>query len=259
MNDPFDVLECIMNALDEELNCEETQATRATETTGITTTTETTKTTERRPNISNSLFNTIERVSKCERCNSWAATLTPFITLLLPCYADIPEIHKPTLQDCLADYFTIREDPAGTCQACEDQGMGLAPSSIITHILTSPKYLFLTFDRKDFKDRQDNGVYYGGSLPMRDIPKAKKVIPSHQLNLKPYIKKQNLDNIVTGYTLYGVLNLWGYIQGGHVTAYCKGAGGWTSYDDHTVKDIPAAQVLNSQALVLFYARNDILQ
>lgn len=58
----------------------------------------------------------------------------------------------------------------------------------------------------------------------------------------------------TNYRLYGVINHFGGVNGGHYTAYCRNGEQWREFDDLDVKDITEETALNNKvvAYVLFY-------
>lgn len=57
----------------------------------------------------------------------------------------------------------------------------------------------------------------------------------------------------TDYSLFGVSNHYGTIDGGHYTAFCSsGPNTWHKYDDHEVYDMNARDAKTSAAYVLFY-------
>jgi ubiquitin carboxyl-terminal hydrolase 8 len=58
----------------------------------------------------------------------------------------------------------------------------------------------------------------------------------------------------TKYRLYGIINHFGGVMGGHYTAHCKNGEQWREFDDLSVDDITPDKALDNQvsAYVLFY-------
>ncbi|XP_068607231.1 ubiquitin carboxyl-terminal hydrolase 8 [Brachionichthys hirsutus] len=73
------------------------------------------------------------------------------------------------------------------------------------------------------------------------------------LDLNQYVigPKQTLKK----YSLFGLSNHYGGLDGGHYTAYCKNAfkQRWYKFDDHEVSEISASSVKSSAAYILFYS------
>jgi len=65
--------------------------------------------------------------------------------------------------------------------------------------------------------------------------------------------------VVTGekytYELYGVINHFGGIQGGHYTSFIKNANKkWYHYNDTSVKEVSVQEICSTKAYCLFYRR-----
>ena len=56
------------------------------------------------------------------------------------------------------------------------------------------------------------------------------------------------------YDLYGVVNHYGSMGGGHYTAYCKNFMNqrWFEFDDSRVSEVDPKSVITEHAYVLFY-------
>lgn len=60
------------------------------------------------------------------------------------------------------------------------------------------------------------------------------------------------------YSLYGIVNHFGTLEGGHYTAYCNTSSQkWYKYDDHEVSEISASSIRTPAAYILFYRSSDI--
>jgi hypothetical protein len=60
--------------------------------------------------------------------------------------------------------------------------------------------------------------------------------------------------------LYGIINHYGSINGGHYISFIKNerTNQWWEYDDSTVKQLGESQVRSKFAYILFYKRRDIM-
>ena len=100
-----------------------------------------------------------------------------------------------------------------------------------------PKYMIVILKRFDMsgKKRNDN-IIFPEILDMQDFCIVER--------------KQ------TSYRLYGTINHYGSIFGGHYTAHCRNHEQWRSFDDMNVEDIELEDVLSEHrsAYVLFYEK-----
>lgn len=78
--------------------------------------------------------------------------------------------------------------------------------------------------------------------------------PLNELSLKNYCYVNQNDSVQRLYDLYGVVNHFGTMEGGHYIAACKHASKqkWFKYDDHEVTEISNTDVRSSAAYILFY-------
>ena len=58
----------------------------------------------------------------------------------------------------------------------------------------------------------------------------------------------------TEYEIYGVVNHFGSLNGGHYTANCKTDQGWYNFDDSRASKISESSIFNNNAYLLFYKR-----
>jgi ubiquitin C-terminal hydrolase len=58
----------------------------------------------------------------------------------------------------------------------------------------------------------------------------------------------------TEYEIYGVVNHFGSLNGGHYTANCKTDQGWYNFNDSSVHKINESEVFNNSSYLLFYKR-----
>ena len=79
--------------------------------------------------------------------------------------------------------------------------------------------------------------------------------PLNDLSLKNYRYVNQHDSANGCYDLYGVVNHYGTMEGGHYVAFCKHAyrEKWYKYDDHDVSQMTSIDVKTQAAYILFYA------
>lgn len=79
------------------------------------------------------------------------------------------------------------------------------------------------------------------------------------LDVSKYLKSdQKNSGESTIYDLFGVVNHFGSLNGGHYTATCKSSidNGWYYYNDSSVSSAGNQKIMNDAAYVLFYRRRD---
>ena len=65
------------------------------------------------------------------------------------------------------------------------------------------------------------------------------------------------EGISTKYDLFGIVNHFGSLNGGHYTANCKNPDGqWYNFNDGSVSAIGNKNVVSSSAYLLFYRRKE---
>ncbi|XP_035208006.1 ubiquitin carboxyl-terminal hydrolase 8-like [Stegodyphus dumicola] len=65
--------------------------------------------------------------------------------------------------------------------------------------------------------------------------------------------EENGEECLQSYSLYGIVNHYGTLEGGHYTAYCNALSNkWYKYDDHEVSEINVSDIKTSAAYILFY-------
>ena len=77
--------------------------------------------------------------------------------------------------------------------------------------------------------------------------------------MKNYVKSDcNKEGISTVYDLYGVVNHFGSLNGGHYTAFGKGIdGNWYNYNDSSVSNASKKELTSPAAYMLFYRRREL--
>lgn len=85
--------------------------------------------------------------------------------------------------------------------------------------------------------------------------------PLYDLDLSPFLgSSSNSSSSSSIYDLYGLINHYGSINGGHYTSLIKNerTNVWWQYDDSSVKPIGESKVRSLHAYILFYKRRDIM-
>ena len=83
--------------------------------------------------------------------------------------------------------------------------------------------------------------------------------PIEGLDVGKYVKMDcKAQGISTVYDLYGIVNHFGNLNGGHYTATIKSPldGQWYYYNDSSVSQAGSGKIMNDAAYILFYRRRD---
>lgn len=84
--------------------------------------------------------------------------------------------------------------------------------------------------------------------------------PTTGLDLRKFVQDERIKNSETPvlYDLYAVSNHYGSLNGGHYTAYGYNShmGRWYNFNDSSVSNADASDVVTSGAYILFYRRRD---
>lgn len=148
-----------------------------------------------------------------------------------------------TLQDCLSAFFSADElkgDNMYSCEQCKKLRNGLKYSKV----LKLPEILCIhlkRFRHEFFSSKISTYISF----------------PLNGLEMKPYLHK-DCKAEVTSYDLVAVVCHHGTAGGGHYTAYCLNHINeqWYEFDDQYVTEVDVSQVINCEAYVLFYKKND---
>ena len=87
---------------------------------------------------------------------------------------------------------------------------------------------------------------------------VKKIIllfPVKDLDLGKYIVGPDKSN--SKYDLYGVIQHFGSLNGGHYTAMCKNQENWVDYNDSRIDFVKGNNPISQNAYILFYRSNDL--
>ncbi|XP_029947823.1 ubiquitin carboxyl-terminal hydrolase 8 [Salarias fasciatus] len=173
---------------------------------------------------------------QCLTCHRKSRTFETFMYLSLP----LASTSKCSLQDCLRLFSKeerLTDNNKVFCRHCKAH----RDSTKKLEIWKVPPILLVHLKRFSYEGRWKQKLQTSVDFPLDSLDLAQYVIGP----------KQNLKR----YSLYGVSNHYGGLDGGHYTAYCKNAlkQRWYKFDDHEVSDISTSSVKSSAAYILFYS------
>ncbi|XP_027696573.1 inactive ubiquitin carboxyl-terminal hydrolase 50 [Vombatus ursinus] len=172
----------------------------------------------------------------CLKCENCTYKNEVFTVLSLP----IPSECECSLQECLGCFFqqdTLTWNNQIHCAFCESK----QDAAVRASIAKAPKTVIFHLKRFDcqcrVKRKLRTDIHY----------------PLNNLDLSPYIYP--LFRKHPKYSLCGVVNHFGDLDGGHYTAFCKNTVSqtWYSFDDTRVCEIPDSAVQTAAAYLLFYS------
>ena len=151
------------------------------------------------------------------------------------------------LKDCLDLYgqnIELKDDDMWYCSKCKKHQI----SKQKLQIYKAPNYLIIQIKRFNIKKYGSSSSTFSGEKNDTFVS-----YPITDLNLSDYIvgPEKDKNNI---YDLYGVVQHFGSLSGGHYTAICKNDGNWISYNDSSL-DIVNNPVTKN-AYILFYKRKE---
>lgn len=174
---------------------------------------------------------------KCRSCGHTSLSFTPFTFLTLP----LPKRgQRTTLKDCINNFSEtelVTGADAWHCPHCKCPRDALKTITI----WRLPAVLIIQLKRfyfeGVFRSKLQNHVNFPvDGLLMEDASSG-----------RPQDFK---------YDLYGVVNHYGDLSGGHYISFGKHpfSGKWITYDDSVVNEMPQSKVCSSAAYMLFYSR-----
>ncbi|XP_049964107.1 ubiquitin carboxyl-terminal hydrolase 8 [Schistocerca serialis cubense] len=171
---------------------------------------------------------------KCLRCDKESVTYETFSNLTLP----LPHNNNCSLDDCLKLYLAGERITGWTCPACKEKRDAVKKFDI----LYLPPVLIIHFKR----------FYVDGWCRKRQNYVD---FPIDKLDMEQYLNESSYNHSHMTFSLYGVSNHYGTMEGGHYTAYCKNdvKNKWYKFDDHEVNVMPPLSVKTGAAYILFYA------
>lgn len=173
---------------------------------------------------------------RCLTCGTTSTTYTPFMSLTIP----IPHTNsKFSLYDCLQE-FTKEEildgDDAWNCNVCK-QPRKATKELTITRL---PMVLIIHLKRFATRGRWGDKLNTLIEFPLVKLDLTKYVPPP--------LENQPTDHETTPpfiYDLYGVVNHYGTLSGGHYTSYVKDSykDAWNSFDDSKATTVDESTVM----------------
>ncbi|XP_077285920.1 ubiquitin specific protease 8 [Arctopsyche grandis] len=175
----------------------------------------------------------IKSTVTCLMCGKKSVTYDSFSNLSLGLPAD--KSNRYSLNDCLKLYLSGEEITNWDCPCCKTKRKATKKLDISK----LPPVLIIHFNRF-YQDYSTNTCRKKQTYI--DFPLENLTMPSCQ------------DDKSVVYSLYGVSNHYGTMEGGHYTAYCKSSyhRSWYKFDDHLVTGISPSDVKSSAAYILFY-------
>ncbi|XP_054627618.1 ubiquitin carboxyl-terminal hydrolase 8 isoform X2 [Dunckerocampus dactyliophorus] len=173
---------------------------------------------------------------QCQTCHRKSRTFETFMYLSL----SLASTSKCSLQDCLRMFSKeerLTDNNKVFCRHCKAH----RDSTKKLEIWKVPPILLVHLKRFSYEGRWKQKLQTSVDFPLDTLDLSQYVIGP----------KQNLKR----YSLFGVSNHYGGLDGGHYTAYCKNAfkQRWYKFDDHEVSDISTSSVKSSAAYILFYS------
>lgn len=173
---------------------------------------------------------------QCLTCHRKSRTFETFMYLSLP----LASTSKCSLQDCLRLFSKeerLTDNNKVFCRHCKAH----RDSTKKLEIWKIPPILLVHLKRFSYEGRWKQKLQTSVDFPLDSLDLCQYVIGPKQ-NLKKY-------------SLFGVSNHYGGLDGGHYTAYCKNVlkQRWFKFDDHEVSELSTSSVRSSAAYILFYS------
>ncbi|KAK9238044.1 hypothetical protein V1525DRAFT_402285 [Lipomyces kononenkoae] len=189
----------------------------------------------------------------CMECRFTSTTYNPFSFLSLP----LAPGKSVTLEQCF-DLFVAEEvldhDDAWYCPQCKQQ----RKATKALRIARLPVILIIHLKRFKVSGPWSNKLDNFVKFPLRDLDLT-RYWPNYRSEDKVWLDKfpHAADQQPPfQYNLYGVVNHYGSVRGGHYTAFAhKNNKGWLIFDDSRVAMCPIERVVSKDAYVLFYERD----
>lgn len=171
----------------------------------------------------------------CPECLYISNVFEPFLILSLP-------IFKNDIYDCLIEFNKSEKLDNNNLWLCDKCNNNISAIKKI-EIWTTPPILVIQFKRFNSLLQKNNSfINY----------------PLDNFNIKIITSKYQ--NINTTYKLISVINHIGNMNGGHYYSYCidEELKKWYEFNDSEVNEIPINNIINNNAYMLYYIRNDLL-
>ncbi|RPB20940.1 cysteine proteinase [Terfezia boudieri ATCC MYA-4762] len=207
----------------------------------------------------------------CLTCNTRSTTYNQFMFLSIPIP---PGKRNPTLQDCIDEFCreeVLADDNMWHCPRCKKNRHATKKIKIVR----LPHMLIVHLKRFQRRERMGRGVWTEKIMVPVDFP-------CRGLTLDKYVPVMGGDGVGMGsqglaewtpppemmppfeYDMYGVVNHFGGLQGGHYTSFVRDmwGEGWREFDDSKSKRIPEETIFSretqSSAYILFFVRSHIM-
>ena len=151
------------------------------------------------------------------------------------------------LKDCLDLYgedINLTDEDMWYCSQCQKHQI----SKQKLQIYKSPIYLIVQIKRFNINKKYGCETIFNGEKNNTFVS-----YPIKDFNLSEYIVGPEKNNIK--YDLYGVIQHFGSLNGGHYTAICKNDNNWVIYNDSKLDFID--NPVTNNAYILFYKRKDL--
>ncbi|KAK9473563.1 uncharacterized protein V1510DRAFT_414376 [Dipodascopsis tothii] len=188
---------------------------------------------------------------RCLTCGYTSTTYNAFSSLSLP----LPAGRTVSLKACL-DLFVSEEildkNDAWLCPACKQQ----RKASKTLRISRLPPLLLIHLKRFKVSGHWSNKLDTFVDFPTAHLDLTAywpDYVPEDQSWRDKFPPSDQNPPFV--YNLYGVVNHYGSVRGGHYTSYVKKLNkGWLIFDDSRVASCPQERLVSKDAYVLCYAR-----
>ncbi|XP_066491259.1 ubiquitin carboxyl-terminal hydrolase 50 [Tiliqua scincoides] len=172
---------------------------------------------------------------ECLECQTKTYKNEVFTVLSLP----IPDDTECSLEECLEYFFKpdmLTWNNQINCSFCGTK----QDAAVKASIAKAPKIVIFHLKRFEcqgsYKKKLRTDIYY----PLNNLDLSCYIYPLFRKNPK--------------YHLFGVVNHFGDLDGGHYTAFCKHTvtQNWYNFDDSQITEMPDPLVQTSAAYLLFY-------
>ena len=159
----------------------------------------------------------------------------------------IKSFNTVSLNDCL-DLFgkdiKLEDDDMWYCSKCQKHQISMQK----LQIYKPPNYLIIQLKRFNIKKKYGCNSTFTGEKNNTYV-----TYPLNNLDLSKYIVGPEKNKGI--YDLYGIIQHFGSLNGGHYTAICYNDGSWFEYNDSSLS--LAEQPINQNAYILFYKRKEL--
>ena len=140
----------------------------------------------------------------------------------------------------------LQDDDMWYCSKCQKHQV--AKQNL--QIYKAPRYLIVQLKRFNVKKSYDGNTNFSGeknntfvNYPVKDLDLTKYIVGPDKSNSK--------------YDLYGVIQHFGSLNGGHYTAMCKNQDNWVDYNDSRIDFVKGNNPISQNAYILFYRSKDL--